>query len=80
MDICVEIIPENENENNNLEEYGSNQDERQCVICLSEPSTFGVLHQGSMHLCMCRACAQLFSENTCPVCRTGVERVVRVYG
>ena len=50
-----------------------------CLICLSEVATFGILHQGAVHLCMCRECAQLFSEPNCLVCRERVERIVRVY-
>ena len=68
------ILDPGENENG-----AEISEERQCLICLSEVANFGVLHQGSMHLCMCRGCAQLFSETSCPVCRENVERIVRVY-
>lgn len=84
-DIYVENFSENiQNEQNDLNEDSDNIlditfDESSCVICLSAPPTFGILHQGNVHLCMCRSCSQLFSDTSCPVCRLGVERVVRIY-
>lgn len=77
--LCVESFVENygviDLEENDVEI----PEGRQCLICLSEVANFGVLHQGAVHLCMCRQCAQLFSEPNCPVCRERVERIVRIY-
>ena len=80
VELCLESYVEDYGILDSEENGSENGTEgRQCLICLSELANFGVLHQGSMHLCMCRGCAQLFSETTCPVCRENVERVVRVY-
>ena len=51
-------------------------DDRLCVVCLSEPRAAGLLHGTSMHVCACPACAARLQGGPCPICRAPVERVV----
>ena len=48
-----------------------------CVVCLSEPSTWCVLPCG--HLCMCYNCAHSDQITQCPICRKKNDYVVRIY-
>ena len=52
-------------------------DDRLCVVCLSEPRAVGLLHGTSMHVCACPACAARLQGGPCPICRAPVERVVQ---
>jgi hypothetical protein len=56
------------------------QDERLCVICLDRPKAVGVLHWGSVHVCLCSECAGAISiAGGCPVCRQAIEQMLPVY-
>jgi hypothetical protein len=52
-------------------------DDRLCVVCLSEPRAVGLLHGTSMHVCACPACAARLQGGPCPICRAPVERLVQ---
>jgi hypothetical protein len=50
---------------------------RSCVVCLDAPQETIFLECG--HACCCTTCAQILLRQPCPVCRTRIARVVRVY-
>jgi hypothetical protein len=55
-------------------------DEQLCVICLDQPKRVGVLHNGSLHLCLCSACAEEVGlAGGCPVCRQPIEELLPVF-
>jgi hypothetical protein len=56
---------------------GSDDDDELCVICLTNPKDTVVLP--CRHLCMCSECAQVLrgQNNSCPMCRTGIERLMK---
>lgn len=47
-----------------------------CVVCLTEPKNTIVLP--CRHLCLCAECAQMLRSqtNTCPMCRTAIDRLM----
>eukprot|EP00210_Caulerpa_lentillifera_P005930 g5669.t1 len=51
-----------------------------CIICLENPQTAGFVHGQSIHRCVCKECALLFTkqntQNTCPICRQEIEHVI----
>jgi len=49
----------------------------ECVVCLIRASSMVLLPCG--HVCSCQNCAQLFVSQDCPLCRTTVAQVVRIY-
>ena len=52
----------------------------QCVICCDAPAVSGFLHGSSMHVCVCKGCANEYSRprgpRTCPMCRAPIEHIV----
>ncbi|TNJ29577.1 RING finger domain-containing protein [Giardia muris] len=48
-----------------------------CVICLMNPKD--TLLQPCGHLCVCSTCAGRIMNQTCPFCRTPIERVIKAY-
>jgi hypothetical protein len=55
-------------------------DVKQCVICLSAPSRICCVPCGHLSLCESDAVALLSSTNRqCPVCRTAISGVLRVF-
>ena len=60
---------------------GADQDPnfgKECVICMVEPKDTAVLP--CRHMCMCGECAKVMRlvRDTCPICRTRVESMVRI--
>lgn len=55
--------------------------EEPCIVCLENKKSIGFLHQGTMHLCACRGCAEKwFQEHkTCPMCNMPADTLVPVY-
>ena len=66
------------NETSRSEEYESPVLTR-CVICLDARPQIGILHGDTLHNCMCISCSSAYQESECPVCRTQIERRIRVY-
>lgn len=52
-------------------------DLQRCKICLDERSD--TLLMPCHHMCMCSACADIYPESTCPVCRGQITDKIRVY-
>lgn len=52
-------------------------DENCCAICIDAPKTHMCYPCG--HRCICEACAAL-GIKTCPICRKGVENIIKVFG
>ena len=51
-----------------------------CVVCMDAPKNHVVLP--CLHQCLCAACAQQLQEQgaqSCPVCRTPIERIGQVF-
>lgn len=48
-----------------------------CVICRECPKT--ILLLPCRHLCVCESCANRAARSSCPVCRRGVDELVKVY-
>ncbi|TNJ26796.1 Ankyrin repeat protein 2 [Giardia muris] len=48
-----------------------------CVICLMNPKD--TLLQPCGHLCACSNCAERIMNQTCPLCRTPIESVIKAY-
>lgn len=55
------------------------ENDRDCIICMSELKTHGLLHGDSVHFCLCEGCSRRIGYGTCPVCRRSFERIVRVH-
>jgi hypothetical protein len=53
------------------------EDERMCVICLDADAVMAALPCG--HLAFCEQCVELARERPCPVCRSNVENIVKIY-
>ena len=51
---------------------------RECVVCLERVSTHALMPCG--HRCVCEKCAQILNNRACPICRTLVEKAVRIFG
>ena len=52
-----------------------------CVICWERPRECGLLHGGTLHNAVCRACAQHVALGSpCPMCRQPVESLVDSQG
>ena len=50
------------------------------MVCMDAPTSHAVLP--CVHQCVCAACAQLLQEQgaqSCPVCRTPIEGMERVF-
>lgn len=56
---------------------GPAADRRTCVICLSEDAVFATVPCG--HRAFCNGCSSLGKQRNCPVCRTFVQDVMRIY-
>lgn len=51
-----------------------------CVVCVDAPKQYGCLHAGTVHLCLCRDCSELFAAGKpCPMCREPIVAVVKVF-
>ena len=51
-----------------------------CVICLDSPSTVGLTHKESTHLCLCLECSKMFKTgDKCPKCRAKIDIITRVF-
>uniref|UniRef100_A0A8D0HA37 RING-type E3 ubiquitin transferase n=1 Tax=Sphenodon punctatus TaxID=8508 RepID=A0A8D0HA37_SPHPU len=48
-----------------------------CIICLTRPRECVLL--GCGHVCCCFRCFQALPSQTCPICRSPIERVVPLY-
>lgn len=59
----------------NVDEKESTNVEGECVICMDEKSEVVFVPCG--HMCCCHSCAQNELED-CPMCRTKIERTIRV--
>ncbi|XP_047540757.1 E3 ubiquitin-protein ligase LRSAM1-like isoform X1 [Vanessa atalanta] len=59
----------------NVDEKESSNVEGECVICMDAKS--GVVFVPCGHMCCCQSCAQNELEG-CPMCRTMIERTIRV--
>ncbi|XP_045455438.1 E3 ubiquitin-protein ligase LRSAM1-like isoform X2 [Melitaea cinxia] len=59
----------------NVDEKESTNVEGECVICMDEKSEVVFVPCG--HMCCCHSCAQNELEG-CPMCRTKIERTIRV--
>ena len=50
---------------------------------MDAPASVGLRHGGSVHRCVCVACAQHFADGhtrqPCPMCRNPVEEVLLVF-
>lgn len=55
-------------------ELAAMKDQGMCVICLAEVASYAAVPCG--HLALCERCGV---QPTCPVCRTKVQRVMRIY-
>ena len=56
------------------------EEEALCVVCMDAPKNHVVLP--CLHQCLCAACAQQLQEQgaqSCPVCRTPIERIGQVF-
>jgi len=53
-------------------------DYRACVICLTEDATCATVPCG--HKAFCQGCSETARRRNCPVCRTFVTDVMRIYG
>lgn len=51
--------------------YGLEDDDTDCLICLSEPRD--VILLPCRHTCICKACLHQMLTARCPVCRTGID-------
>ncbi|KAF5830067.1 hypothetical protein DUNSADRAFT_15067, partial [Dunaliella salina] len=52
----------------------------ECVICLSAPREVGLLHGGTMHLCVCKDCSKVMrTRHPCPICRAPITKLISVY-
>lgn len=58
-----------------LADYERLKEERSCRVCLDGDRT--VVFLPCRHLATCPSCAAVVK--TCPVCRSGIERVVKIY-
>ena len=52
-----------------------------CIVCFSSKKTTGFLHQGTVHLCACTACAEKWYQkhSTCPMCNVKADALVPVF-
>ncbi|TNJ27654.1 Ankyrin repeat protein 2 [Giardia muris] len=48
-----------------------------CIVCLTNPKD--TLLQPCGHLCACSNCAERIMNQTCPLCRTPIESVIKAY-
>jgi hypothetical protein len=48
-----------------------------CTICLDQPSTHACVPCG--HRCMCEGCGGAMTQELCPICRTPVERIIKIF-
>jgi hypothetical protein len=54
-------------------------DDALCMICLDDVRSMALLHQGLVHLCMCRRCCAAYDMTRgCPKCRRPVEQIIDV--
>ncbi|CEF65167.1 Zinc finger, RING-type domain and Zinc finger, RING/FYVE/PHD-type domain-containing protein [Strongyloides ratti] len=62
-----------------LEKSKENEDNKSCVVCLTESKTCLCFPCG--HVCFCDKCSKLFSQNnkSCPICRQEIEGICKVY-
>jgi len=54
------------------------EEENSCVVCMSEPKSSAVIPCG--HVCLCQRCGETLQKQPqakCPICRTGVQFLVR---
>ena len=59
-----------------------NDNDNLCIICYANPKNSVFLHGESAHQAACFSCAQqCFNQfsNGCPICRSTIERVVRLF-
>jgi serine/threonine protein kinase len=54
------------------------QSKGECVVCLERVSTHALMPCG--HRCVCERCAPILNNRACPICRTLVEKAVRIFG
>ena len=56
---------------------GDDSNEEKCAICLDERNTHIIVPCG--HQCLCKGCSGKISPGLCPVCRTEILSVMRVF-
>lgn len=49
----------------------------ECVCCSENDSTYAIVPCG--HLCLCDSCVHEYRANTCPICRTNVNRKMKIF-
>jgi E3 ubiquitin-protein ligase MGRN1 len=56
----------------------SNEDSKNCVICIADEADVAVLP--CRHMCLCIGCAKLLKQqsNKCPLCRTVIESIIKI--
>lgn len=61
------------------EENNSSEDNKQCIICLSEKREYLIIPCG--HLCLCQNCKKNFKkrDSKCPICRNKINFIQKVY-
>jgi len=90
LDLEIEVEIQQPHRSNSQFDHGSQRPrpvvqemppslEQECVICLANHATSGLVHGFTCHKCLCEECAMQYIESPnqeCPVCRDKVDQVI----